>query len=97
MKHYTDAEVLTFLKETWPDTDTVELNKNRTDLVSFTLSSMYDPPGLNFNKLCALSEFFDTRNMTDPDTFSKGGCETCDYGSSYGFTIELRPNAPRTP
>ena len=51
---------------------------------------MYDHPTLNLKKLRALSEFFETDNINDDDRFSHRGCETCDYGSSYGFTLTIR-------
>ena len=59
--------------------------------VSITLSNMYEAPGLSFGHLMKLAEFFGTKNINDDDRFSFGGCETCDYGSSYGFTLTVRP------
>jgi hypothetical protein len=59
--------------------------------VSITLSDMYSSPVLNLKKLMELAEFFDTKNINDDDRFSNEGCDTCDYGSSYGFTLTVRP------
>lgn len=103
MKNYTDNEIKKFFEDTWWVPDEwgctnccdIELVKNQEDYVEVKLSSMYEAPGLNFTKLSAISQFFDTTNLSDPDTFSYGGCETCDYGSSYGFTITVRPNIKR--
>jgi hypothetical protein len=39
-----------------------------------------------------LAEFFDTKNINDDEKFSNGGCETCDWGSSYGFELVVRPD-----
>lgn len=49
---------------------------------------MYEPPTINFESLMKLSELFGTRDI-DVDEFSKRGCETCDWGSSYGHTIQI--------
>ena len=60
------------------------------DCVGIELEQMYGHPTLNLKKLRALSEFFETDNINDDDRFSSRGCETCDYGSSYGFTLTIR-------
>ncbi len=59
--------------------------------VDIKLSSMYESPSLNLGLLMELAEFFGTKNINDDDRFSNGGCDTCDYGSSYGFTLTVRP------
>lgn len=66
----------------------VEIEPNK---VSITLAQMYEPPGLSFAQLMSLAEFFGTKNINDDDRFGEAGCETCDYGSSYGFTLTIRP------
>lgn len=55
---------------------------------SIEISRMYDPPGLSFDILNNLSEFFGTDEISD-SSFSSSGCETCDYGSKYGFTLYI--------
>lgn len=50
---------------------------------------MYEAPTLNFSALMKLSELFGTENI-DVDNYSRGGCETCDWGSDYGHTIQVR-------
>jgi hypothetical protein len=50
---------------------------------------MYEAPTLNFSTLKKLSELFGTDNV-DVDNYGQGGCETCDYGSDYGHTIQIR-------
>lgn len=52
-------------------------------------TKMYEPPELNFNTLKELSDLFGTTNI-DVDNYSQGGCETCDWGSKYGHTIQIR-------
>lgn len=48
----------------------------------------YGPIELTFAHLKEVSEFFGTDHINvEPET--NAGCETCDYGSSYGFTMEV--------
>lgn len=105
MKKYTEQEIETKVKELWDDEFAYSYNGKRlevveppqievyikNDTVRLTIKKMYERPGLSFAKLKALSEFFETENINDPDNFGHGGCETCDYGSCYGFTLEIKP------
>lgn len=96
MRVRSKAEIKEFVENLWKGNyDNCEVRVGTAkgeDFVEITLSSMYSPPGLTFSKLKALSEFFETDNINDDDAFSSGGCETCDYGSSYGFTLTIRGN-----
>lgn len=49
---------------------------------------MYDAPPLNFATLSNLADLFGTREI-DVDNYSSSGCDTCDYGSDYGHTIQI--------
>lgn len=51
--------------------------------------SMYHHPELGFKQLKQLSELFGTESI-DVDNYSQSGCDTCDYGSDYGHTIQIR-------
>lgn len=48
----------------------------------------YMAPELNFEILMGLSEMFGTKEI-DVDDYSISGCETCDWGSDYGHTIQI--------
>ena len=70
---------------------------NITELTSFpnsieiSASAMYEHPvsrEVNIEFLCALSELFKTKKI-DVDDWANGGCETCDYGSSYGHSFQI--------
>ena len=60
------------------------------DEVRIKMSSMYQAASLSFAHLKKLSNFFGTDNINDEDKFAREGCETCDYGSSYGFTLVIK-------
>lgn len=99
MKRYTEEQIERKVKELWYDDKAYRrgLPENIAvlvydDYVTITLSSMYEPPGLKFSQLKSLSEFFETDNINDDERFSEAGCDTCDYGSSYGFTLTIRPS-----
>lgn len=50
--------------------------------------AMYESPGLSFSHLKKLSELFGTDEV-DVDNYGHGGCESCDWGSDYGHTIQI--------
>lgn len=54
------------------------------------VSAMYESPPFNTAVVLAFAKMFDTVNI-DEDRFSMGGCETCDYGSQYGYTLTIKP------
>lgn len=100
MKTLTKPEIKAWIEKTWLDLapeeykwrsvpETIKINI-QPEYYEVTLSSEYCPPGLSLKHLIALSEFFGTQNITD-ERFSHGGCETCDYGSDYGFTLIIKP------
>ena len=101
MKQYTKEQIVNKCIEIWEIEndkhysgslckDDIVILVNRDDLVLIQFKKMYEPPVLNLAVLMALAEFFDTKNINDDDRFSNGGCDTCDYGSSYGFTLTIR-------
>lgn len=50
----------------------------------------YEKPHISFDLLSELSEHFSTRLIDVRDGLVSPGCETCDYGSSYGVIVSLR-------
>lgn len=93
MKDRTLDEIKSVADELWGvNRQDVTIKCAKSDgKAAITLSAMYEPPGLTFAQLKRLSEFFETENINDDDKFSHGGCDTCDYGSEYGFTLTIRP------
>lgn len=94
----TNDEILDALRALWPMSDRdrglhgwhCEVDENSPACVRLTIGQMYEPPGLNLDKLLQLADFFGTKNIDD-ERFANGGCESCDYGSDYGFTLVVKP------
>lgn len=74
----TDNEYVNFSKK----------KKDNREYYEITVGSMYTAVGVGLKKLLKLVEMFGTEEI-DVDDFSYGGCETCDYGSDYGHTLQL--------
>jgi len=103
MKTYSDEEILNKVVDIWNEDHkkhysmgwegekSVNIDSNKSDEVKITFDCMYEQPNLNLDVLMNLADFFGTKNINDDNRFSIGGCETCDYGSSYGFTLTVRP------
>ena len=65
---------------------TVSLHDN---VYSIHIKQMYEYVAVNFRFLSAISQYFNTDNIHD-ERYSRDGCETCDYGSSYEVTITVK-------
>jgi len=89
MNTFSTEEIEAKVKELWPHSESSVTVINKE--IRITVSAEYEAPGLSFRHLKSLSDFFGTDNINDDDRFSHSGCETCDYGSSYGFTLTVRP------
>lgn len=98
MKQYTEQEIREKAESIWNDDRRysmaeIEITIHDDDRVDIKVYQQYDPPELNLDILMELAEFFDTRNINDDDRFSYSGCETCDYGSEYGFVLTIREDS----
>jgi uncharacterized protein (TIGR02996 family) len=49
---------------------------------------MYDAPAITLGLLQKLGNLFGTTQI-DVDDYAQGGCESCDWGSDYGHTIQV--------
>ncbi len=77
----------------WESNGCIAVEMNAPEMVKITISCMYEAPSPTLNVMTQLAEFFGTMNINDDDHFSNNGCESCDYGSSYGYTLTVRPEA----
>lgn len=64
MKKYSDKDIVEKFKQVWSDIDNsydqlnIEVLENTKNRVRVSIWKMYEAPGLSFEKLKALSEFF---------------------------------------
>jgi len=96
MKTYTNEEIQKKMEEIFNENNyeklKIEVSYSKYDANEYRikLSKMYSAPGLSFAKLHQVALYFDTMNVETESEFANGGCDTCDYGSSYGFTLCVR-------
>lgn len=95
MFNYTEKQLKTIVNDvlkggdySFIELDVSILKQNEKELL-FEVSRMYDCPPLGFKQLKALSEVFQTDNIDKYDDISSSGCETCDYGSRYGYAFRV--------
>jgi hypothetical protein len=60
----------------------------------FEYAEEYGPPDLSYAILRAWVDHFGTEEIDTSNTINESGCETCDYGSKYGFNVYIH-NATR--
>lgn len=104
MKERTDEEIRAKLESLWPNMEwkggwgsKCSSIERRNGYIDLTVAKMYDGdsvPKLEFAQIDALAEFFDTMKVEIEEEIREGGCETCDYGSRYGFTVRVSPGDP---
>lgn len=74
---------------TWDVKVEVDVIKGRSPRYRVKVSDMYSYAlEFTFAQLKEVSEFFGTDKI-DLDRDSYGGCESCDYGSSYTVTLDV--------
>jgi hypothetical protein len=109
MKKYSDEEIENKVQEIydashkedycmgWESAGCIEIKSDYPNKVEIVISCMYESPSPTLSVLKQLFEFFETDNINDDDHFSYSGCETCDYGSEYGYTLTVRPKSVSVP
>lgn len=92
MKNYTDEEITAKVHEVWNENTYEKLNveiRRNGNYIDIVMEKMYSAPILTFSKLHKMALYFDTMNVETESEFNHSGCDTCDYGSSYGFTLRI--------
>ena len=67
----------------------VEITRS-SGLVQIHAEQMYEYLPLTFKTLSALSELFGTKNIDEISRGAESGCESCDWGSCYAWTLEVK-------
>ena len=97
MKQHTEQEIKDFMDAHYEAEKRyvyelkVDLVVDTPERIVFKAHCMYEAPPFNTALLFALCEFFDTKHINDVHRWSNGGCETCAWGSDYGFELEVLP------
>ena len=92
MKLYTETELLHVVKVVMKSSDwKINLVKSTKTELLFEATHMYnwDTYTPSFPQLLAFSQEFGTDKIDKYDDISISGCETCDYGSKYGFALRV--------
>lgn len=90
----TDEEVQAEVERLWPcegEHDiTAEVDRSVPGRVTLLIRAMYETPGLTLAQLEGLAKFFGAAHAGEAyGDHALPGCETCDYGSEYGFHLDL--------
>lgn len=68
----------------------VTVIKNLRTSILFEVTAMYEEPcSCTPELLTQIKEALEAENAEKYDDISSGGCETCDYWSSYGFAVRV--------
>ncbi len=98
MLDHTDNEIRAKLEELWPESEWRDQSKieRKNGHIDLTIAKMYDRDGLqlSFAQIDSLAQFFDTKNIETESEFAEDGCESCNFGSSYGFVLRVRNGDP---
>jgi len=57
--------------------------------LSFEWIDSYSAPDLSFKIMTEIVNFFDADDLKTEQDIHNSGCETCDYGSSYGYSVRV--------
>lgn len=84
-----EEKILDFIeeREEWDKPNiSISFNEKRV-LISFErMYSFFEP---SFALMKMLSEWFETDHINLGDHYSRPGCDTCDYGSSYKVSLSI--------
>lgn len=83
------SELINKIKDIVKDYCSIDVSVWTANRVDIKFKRMYEYVELSFDQLLQFSELFGTRKINIGDRDSWGGCETCDYGSSYEVTIHM--------
>lgn len=67
----------------------LQINKISNTEYEIVFGMMYDKPEINFPKLIELANIFGTNDI-NVNNYDVMGCETCDWGSDYGYELQIK-------
>jgi hypothetical protein len=84
-----EDKIRDFLEETFGSDCKISIREYRDDGYNIELERMYSYIKVNFSSLLKCGEFFKTKDI-DVDEWYESGCSTCDHGSSYTKSLQVR-------
>lgn len=93
MKKHSNSAIILKFEQVWESEGQyphIEISENGQELVEVVVSDSHSP-GLTYDQLCEISDFFDTKAINVETSHESGSCDTCDYGSEYTLTFVIKP------
>lgn len=84
-------EFISKLREIFDDAGEINVREPKWALgtLEIELASVYETPKVGLAKLIKLGELIGSMEIENSGTSHSSGCDTCDYGSSYGTLFEM--------
>ncbi len=89
MKVRTQSEVDRFFDDLFPESIDHFYIEWEAETGFLSVARQYEPINLTFQHWKEISDFFGTEKLSFVDDIAEGGCETCDFGSRYGFKMQV--------
>lgn len=71
------------------DDFTIWVNTNKQDHLLVEVTCMYLPPDVSYDQIAEIAKQLNFSKFEKYDEISSSGCDTCDYGSSYGYALRF--------
>lgn len=71
--------------------DSIDCQIRGDDNYYLELTREYEPVSCHLGILLGIGEIFQTRKIDICGYTDREGCETCGYGSRYGYTLKIMP------
>ena len=68
---------------------TTEIKVNKVGHLLIEVTSMYYPPDIGIEDIREIAKKLNFSNYEKYEDISYSGCDTCDYGSSYGYALRF--------
>lgn len=71
------------------DDFTICVKTNKQDHLLVEVTCMYLPPDVSYDQIAEIAKQLNFSKFEKYDEISSSGCDTCDYGSSYGYALRF--------
>ena len=71
------------------DDFTIWVKTNKQDHLLVEVTCMYYSPDVSYDQIAEIAKQLNFSKFEKYDEISRGGCDTCDYGSSYGYALRF--------